>query len=103
MQKNQFTNGTRRGRCNIQLSLKTLSLWDLGELRDLPQLLLERSSSTMLRIRIKNCNNFEALPVWLKKLRSLDEVEILDCPKMPTLPEGMDWTGIIRDHPFVDV
>ncbi|KAK9006375.1 hypothetical protein V6N11_035416 [Hibiscus sabdariffa] len=87
---------------NLQLSLKTLSLWDLGELRDLPQLLLERSS-TMRRIRIENCNNFEALPVWLKKLRSLGEVEILDCPKMPTLPEGMDWIGIIRDHPFVDV
>ncbi|KAK8607762.1 hypothetical protein V6N13_046369 [Hibiscus sabdariffa] len=87
---------------NLQLSLKTLSLWDLGELRDLPQLLLERSL-TMRRIRIENCNNFEALPVWLKRLRSLDEVEILDCPKMPTLPEGMDWTGIIRDHPFVDV
>ncbi|GMI63801.1 hypothetical protein like AT3G14470 [Hibiscus trionum] len=86
---------------NLQLSLKTLSLWDLGELRDLPRLLLERSSSTLRRIRIKNCNNFEVLPVWLERLSSLHELEILNCPKMPTLPEGMDWTGLIRHLPFI--
>ncbi|KAE8723555.1 Leucine-rich repeat containing protein isoform 2 [Hibiscus syriacus] len=82
------------GDVNLQLSLKTLSLWDLEELKDLPELLLKGSSSTLRRIRIESCNNIEALPVWLKDLTSLHELEILDCPKMPTLPEEMDWTGL---------
>ncbi|GMI84603.1 hypothetical protein like AT3G14470 [Hibiscus trionum] len=53
---------------NIQLSLKTFLLSDSDRLTDLPQLLLERSASTLQQIKIINCSSFVVLPPWLQHL-----------------------------------
>ncbi|XVF06554.1 hypothetical protein REPUB_Repub06bG0059200 [Reevesia pubescens] len=72
------------------LSLKTFSIQFSGAWTDLPRLLLEGSASTLQRINIDECHNFEVLPEWLQNLTSLQKLEILDCPKLSSLPEGMN-------------
>ncbi|TYH91551.1 hypothetical protein ES332_A13G123400v1 [Gossypium tomentosum] len=80
---------------DLQLSLKTFSIRSLGVLTDLPQLLLEGSSSTLQQIQIENCDKFAVLPAWLQNLTSLHKLEIIECPRLLTLPGGMDHlTGL---------
>ncbi|KAK5771761.1 hypothetical protein PVK06_048003 [Gossypium arboreum] len=80
---------------DLQLSLKTFSIRSLGVLTDLPQLLLEGSSSTLQQIQIENCDKFAVLPAWLQNLTSLHKLEIIECPRLLILPGGMDHlTGL---------
>ncbi|PPD69242.1 hypothetical protein GOBAR_DD33876 [Gossypium barbadense] len=80
---------------DLQLSLKTFSIRSLDVSTDLPQLLLEGSSSTLQQIQIENCDKFAVLPAWLQNLTSLHKLEIIECPRLLTLPGGMDHlTGL---------
>ncbi|MFQ6652454.1 hypothetical protein Gotur_024310 [Gossypium turneri] len=81
---------------DLQLSLKTLTL--LGcDLRDLPRLLLQGSSSTLQQLRIEFCPNLSVLPVWLPNLTSLQNLEIVNCRKLSALPEGIDRLTNLRE------
>ncbi|KAK8542918.1 hypothetical protein V6N12_015494 [Hibiscus sabdariffa] len=75
---------------DLKLSLKTFSLKNLYNLRDLPRLLLQGSSSTLQTIRIIGCPNFVELATWLQDLTSLYRLDVIDCRELSTLPEGMD-------------
>ncbi|XP_022724988.1 putative disease resistance protein RGA4 [Durio zibethinus] len=81
---------------DLQLSLRTFSVWRSGALTYLPRLLLEGSSTTLQHIEIGLCNNFEVLPAWLQNLTSLHKLEISHCLNLSSLPEGMDRLTELR-------
>lgn len=81
---------------HISLSLKFFSVMAAFALTDLPQLLLEGSSTTLQHIIIKGCVKFEVLPEWLQNLTSLQKLEIKDCPRLSALPEGMERLTQLR-------
>ncbi|MBA0603437.1 hypothetical protein Gorai_003581 [Gossypium raimondii] len=74
---------------DLQLSLKTFSLFRLDTLRDLPRLLLQGSSSTLQQIEITWCQQLSFLPAWLLNLTSLQELRIGGCKNLSALPEGI--------------
>ncbi|MBA0753959.1 hypothetical protein Gogos_021096 [Gossypium gossypioides] len=74
---------------DLQLSLRTFSLYQLDALTDLPRLLLQGSSSTLQQLRIIWCKNLSVLPSWLLNLTSLHKLEIVGCRKLSALPEGI--------------
>ncbi|MBA0786976.1 hypothetical protein Gotri_025698 [Gossypium trilobum] len=82
---------------DLQLSLKTLSLFVLPALRDLPRLLLQGSSSTLQQLRIHFCQNLSVLPAWLPNLTSLQKLEIFNCFNLWALPEGIDRLTNLRE------
>ncbi|TYG38716.1 hypothetical protein ES288_D13G246200v1 [Gossypium darwinii] len=82
---------------DLQLSLKTLSLVNLINLRDLPRWLLQGSSSTLQQLRIRGCQNLWVLPAWLLNLTSLHELQIVDCDNLSALPEGIDCLTNLRE------
>ncbi|KAG4113128.1 hypothetical protein ERO13_D13G203201v2 [Gossypium hirsutum] len=82
---------------DLQLILKTLSLFGLDALRDLPRLLLQGSSCTLQQLRIRGCPNLSVLPAWLPNLTSLQELEIVNCIKLLAQPEGIDRLSNLRE------
>ncbi|TYI48295.1 hypothetical protein E1A91_D13G237500v1 [Gossypium mustelinum] len=82
---------------DLQLSLKTLSLFGLDALRDLPRLLLQGSSSTLQQLRIVFCPKLSVLPAWLPNLTSLQKLEIVNCRNLSALPEGIDRLTNLRE------
>ncbi|XP_052483120.1 putative disease resistance protein RGA4 [Gossypium raimondii] len=82
---------------DLQLILKTLSLFGLDALRDLPRLLLQGSSCTLQQLRIRGCPNLSVLPAWLPNLTSLQELEIVNCIKLSAQPEGIDRLSNLRE------
>ncbi|MFQ6651025.1 hypothetical protein Gotur_023386 [Gossypium turneri] len=74
---------------DLQLSLKTFSLFRLDALTDLPRLLLQGSSSTLQQIEITWCQQLSVLPAWLLNLTSLQELRIGGCKNLSALPEGI--------------
>ncbi|MBA0635596.1 hypothetical protein Godav_005171 [Gossypium davidsonii] len=74
---------------DLQLTLKTFSLFGLDALTDLPRLLLQGSSSTLQQLRIMGCRNLSVLPVWLLNLTSLHKLQIVGCRNLSALPEGI--------------
>ncbi|KAG8490296.1 hypothetical protein CXB51_015803 [Gossypium anomalum] len=82
---------------NLHLSLKRLKIFKAPNLRDLPRLLLETSTSDLEFIKIEGCPEFEALPSWFQNLTSLQRLEIIDCPKLSCLPDGVEHlTSLIQ-------
>ncbi|KAK0578037.1 hypothetical protein LWI29_004055 [Acer saccharum] len=86
-------------RCNLKMemelqsikpNLRMLCIDGLPEFNELPRWLLQCSSNTLQWLAIKNCPNFERLPVEpLQILKSLEVLEISNCPKFSSLPEDM--------------
>ncbi|TYI48293.1 hypothetical protein E1A91_D13G237300v1 [Gossypium mustelinum] len=75
---------------DLQLSLKTFSLFGLHALRDLPRLLLQGSSSTLQHLRI-------TLPEGIDRLTNLRELRIHGCPELSKRYRengGEDWHKI---------
>ncbi|MBA0819478.1 hypothetical protein Gohar_021885 [Gossypium harknessii] len=75
---------------DLQLRPKTFTTCGLYALRDLPQLLLQGSSSTLQQLQIMNCPNLSVLPAWPLNLTSLGELDIFSCRNLSALPEGID-------------
>ncbi|MFQ6658532.1 hypothetical protein Gotur_027759, partial [Gossypium turneri] len=82
---------------DLQLSLQTLLLVGSRDLTDLPQLLLQGSSSTLQQLRIKYCSDLSVLPAWLLNLTSLHKLEIEGCRNLSALPEGIDRLTNLRE------
>ncbi|OMO55329.1 hypothetical protein COLO4_36046 [Corchorus olitorius] len=78
---------------DLNLSLKTLTLWRLDALTDLPRLLLEGSARSLQVIRIDTCFNIEKLPKWLPNLISLEKLELIDCPNLSNFPKGRNGSS----------
>ncbi|XP_007029648.2 PREDICTED: putative disease resistance protein RGA1 [Theobroma cacao] len=68
--------------------LKLVILGPLPKLEALPQWLLQRSANTLKCLFIAECENLTTLSEW-HNLTSLEKLEIMDCPKLSTLPEKM--------------
>ncbi|KAI9161538.1 hypothetical protein LWI28_018433 [Acer negundo] len=69
--------------------LRTLSIGGLPLLVELPEWLLRCSANSLQWFGMKDCPNFMALPESLQILESLQVVRILDCQKLPSLPQDM--------------
>ncbi|KAB2086323.1 hypothetical protein ES319_A04G023000v1 [Gossypium barbadense] len=82
---------------DLQLSLKTFELYELYALRDLPQLLLQGSSSTLQQLRISWCPELSVLPAWLLNLTSLHKLEIEYCFNLSAPVEGIDRLTNLRE------
>jgi hypothetical protein len=72
---------------DLKLSLRNLMIFNLSELKVLPQW-LQGSTNTLQILEIENCEQFTALPEWLPTFESLHTLRISNCPKMSSLPEG---------------
>ncbi|KAG8478923.1 hypothetical protein CXB51_028930 [Gossypium anomalum] len=72
------------------LGLKLFIIHDVRSLRDLLWLLFEAFASLLEFIQIYHCHAFEELPHWFQNLNSLQRQEILDCPKLSYLPDGVE-------------
>ncbi|KAK4837968.1 hypothetical protein QYF36_009953 [Acer negundo] len=89
----------RSSKCNLKMEmelqsikphLQMLCIDGLPEFNELPQWLLQCSANTLQWLAIKNCPNFERLPVEpLQILKSLEVLEISNCPKFSSLPEDI--------------
>ncbi|KAG8471795.1 hypothetical protein CXB51_036606 [Gossypium anomalum] len=86
---------------DLQLSLKTFSLFQLRALRDLPRLLLQGSSSTLQQIQITWCRQLSVLPAWLLNLTSLQELRVDTCRNLSALPEGIGRLTNLRQLTIV--
>ncbi|TYH93217.1 hypothetical protein ES332_A13G237900v1 [Gossypium tomentosum] len=86
---------------DLQLSLKTFSLFQLRALRDLPRLLLQGSSSTLQQIQITWCRQLSVLPAWLLNLTSLQELRVDTCRNLSALPEGIGRLTNLRQLTMV--
>ncbi|XVF30501.1 hypothetical protein REPUB_Repub16aG0063500 [Reevesia pubescens] len=70
------------------LCLQTLAMGKLPQLEALPQWLLRGSANNLKRLRIDYCQNLTTLPEW-HNFTSLEKLEIMDCPKLSSLPQKM--------------
>ncbi|OMO58017.1 hypothetical protein CCACVL1_25622 [Corchorus capsularis] len=75
---------------DLHLRLKTLTIWGLEVLEDLPRLLLQGSASTFQIMLIRNCPNFKVLPECIQNLTSLRRLELQNCPMLSSLPQGLN-------------
>ena len=76
-------------------SLQTLYIGGLPQLVSLPQG-LKGSADTLQFLRIDDCENLVVLPEWLPDLSSLRKFQIMQCPKLSSLPGGMDRLTALR-------
>ncbi len=72
----------------LKLSLHMLKIVKLPKLEGLPQW-LQGSVNTLQHLEIEKCDNFKTLPNWLSHLKSLQKLWIAHCPKLSSLPKGM--------------
>ncbi|KAM3739060.1 hypothetical protein ACB098_09G177400 [Castanea mollissima] len=81
-------NLTEEDSQDIKLSLQKLKIVTSHKFAVLPQW-LQGSANTLQHLEIEECYNFMALPDWFPSLKSLQTLIIIDCPKLSSLPEGM--------------
>ncbi|KAK2652117.1 hypothetical protein Ddye_011973 [Dipteronia dyeriana] len=78
--------------------LQMLCIDGLLEFNEWPQWLLQCSANTLQWLAIKNCPNMEGLPSEpLQILKSLEVLEILNCPKFSSFPEDMHGLTTMRE------
>ncbi|TXG68346.1 hypothetical protein EZV62_003281 [Acer yangbiense] len=83
---------------NIKPHLRMLCIDGLPEFNEFPQWLLQCSANTLQWLAIKNCPNLEGLPSEpLQILKSLEVLEISNCPKFSSFPEDMQSLTAMRE------
>ncbi|XP_022718614.1 putative disease resistance protein RGA1 [Durio zibethinus] len=70
------------------LCLQKLGIGYLPKLEALPQWLLRGSTNTLKYLSIEGCENLTTSPEW-HSVTSLENLEIIACPKVSTLPQKM--------------
>ncbi|KAK7828311.1 putative disease resistance protein rpp1 [Quercus suber] len=76
--------------------LRRLTIGFLPKLVSLPQGLIP-SASTLQFLAIYHCGNLAKLPQWPPNLSSLPKLDILNCPKLLSLPKKMDRCTVLKD------
>jgi hypothetical protein len=82
---------------DLKLNLRKVVIEYLPRLEVLPQW-FKGSANTLQYMRISKCPNLKALPKWLPSLKSIQTLEIVDCPKLSSLSEGMDGLHVLRER-----
>ncbi|KAJ0017758.1 hypothetical protein Pint_11933 [Pistacia integerrima] len=82
---------------DLILTLKVFMIYELKELEDLPQLILQGSANTLEYIRIEECHKLTELPAWLASLTALQKLEIVSCSGLSSLPPGMEKLTALRE------
>ncbi|MBA0728612.1 hypothetical protein Golax_001499, partial [Gossypium laxum] len=97
-------------RAGCWTSLQYLKLHSCSELEclplyltecNLPQLLLQGSSSTLQQMQITWCRQLSVLSAWLLNLTSLQELRIDGCKNLSALPEGIGRLTNLRQLTIV--
>ena len=89
-------NLTEEDSQDLKLSLQKLKIVTSHKFAVLPQW-LQGSANTLQHLEIEECYNFMALPDWFSSLKSLQTLIIIDCPKLSSLPEGMQGLTTLRE------
>lgn len=84
------------GNCGL-LSLRTLAIQALPELKSFPPWLLQGSAKTLRELAIVSCPELMALPDELQNLSSLQKLQLSDCPKLKSLPAGMQNLSSLKE------
>ncbi|KAJ0018694.1 hypothetical protein Pint_11861 [Pistacia integerrima] len=82
---------------DLSLKLKAFMIYELKELEDLPQLILQGSANTLKYIRIEECPKLTELPAWLASLTALQKLEIVSCSGLSSLSPGMEKLTALRE------
>ncbi|TXG56161.1 hypothetical protein EZV62_017474 [Acer yangbiense] len=102
LQNLMLSDSKKNAKCNLEMEimeielqsitphLRMLCIDGLPGFKELPRWLLQCSANTLQWLAIKNCSNLEGLPTEpLQIIKSLEVLEIWNCPKFSSLPEGM--------------
>ncbi|XP_068340049.1 putative disease resistance protein RGA1 [Pyrus communis] len=83
----------------IPLRLRSLLIAGVPRMVALPEW-LQGAANTLRGLYIWDCENLDALPEWLTSFTSLRILDLSECPKLVSLPEGMHSLEVkIEDCP----
>ncbi|KAM1198601.1 hypothetical protein ACFX13_010171 [Malus domestica] len=83
----------------IPLRLRSLLIGQVPRMVALPEW-LQGAANTLRVLCIWGCENLDALPEWLTSFTSLRILDLRECPKLVSLPEGMHRLKVkIEDCP----
>uniref|UniRef100_A0A7N2KTH9 Disease resistance protein RGA3 n=1 Tax=Quercus lobata TaxID=97700 RepID=A0A7N2KTH9_QUELO len=78
------------------MRLRRLTIGFLPKLVSLPRGLIP-SANTLQFLAIYHCGNLAKLPQWPPNLSLLPKLDILNCPKLLSLPKRMDRRTVLKD------
>ncbi|CDP15109.1 unnamed protein product [Coffea canephora] len=75
--------------------LRELRIVDCSGLKSLPAEMLH-SRTSLSRLAVKRCSNFESFPIDLQQTPSLVTLLLSFCPKLTTIPKGLNPLSCLR-------